>query len=279
MSPPRRGARGAASSREARDARSKKEEPEPPKLTLNPGAGWTLENYSFLKVAPKDKLVGNIYKIFGIPLMYKSSVEHPAIQVLVEFHETSLTFAQQFTDAGKALMALMILTDYIGNVPAFGNSQDSFNQWIERSARVIQNSEFTPVEQQVIMSYINNNLRANSHILHFVISHQAMQRLDSEGLKLFHPVIPIKTEHTDEADQSVVTDSKPELEAQLAAAAAERGAAEEARRKLEMQQALEAIVSENLVKLKAAVDARNDVLLQQIVMIEERLEGKPVRRS
>jgi hypothetical protein len=260
------------------DARGKKEEPEPPRLTVNPGSGWTLENYNFLKASPKEKIVDNIYKILGIPLMYKSNSNHPVIEVLVEFHRTAFTFAQQFGDAGKALMALMILTDYIGNVPAFGNSRDSFNQWIERSGRVIQNSEFTPSEQQVVMSYINNNLRANSHVLHFTITHEAMKQLDAEGLRLFHPVIPIKTENSVEADQTG-PDPKAELEAQLAAAAAaEKGAAEEARRRLEMQQGLEAIMNETLARLKTAVDGRNEQLLQQMVIFEERLEGRPGKK-
>jgi hypothetical protein len=260
------------------DMRGKKEEPETPRLTVNPGAGWTLENYNFLKVSPKDKVIDNIYKILGIPLMYKTSLNHPVIEVLVEFHRTAFVFAQQFADAGKALMALMILTDYIGNVPAFGNSRDSFNQWIERSGRVIQNSEFTLPEQQVVMSYINNNLRANSHVLHFTITHEAMRKLDAEGLELFHPVIPIKTESREEADQAG-PDPKAELEAQLAAAAAaEKGAAEEARRRLEMRQGLEAIMNETITRLKGAVDSRNEQLLQQIMTLEERLEGRPPKK-
>jgi hypothetical protein len=219
-------------------------------------------------------MVDNLFKIFGIPLLYKGSSEHPAIQVLVEYHRSSFLFAQQFTDTGKALMALMLLTDYIGNVPAFGNSRDSFNQWIERTARVVQGSEFTQAEQQLVLSYVNNNLRANSHVLHFVVTHDAMQRLDAEGLRLFRPVIAVKKEtHTE--NNTSAPDPKLELEAQLAAAAAaERGAAEEARRKAEMQVALEQIVTESVGKLRAAVDARTEQLLQQMVTIEERLDGK-----
>jgi len=258
------------------DAR-KKEEPEAPRLTVNPGAGWTLENYNFLKAAPKEKMADNIYKIIGIPLSYKTKA-HPVIQVLVEFHQAAFAFAQQFSDAGKALMALMILTDYIGNVPAFGNSVNSFNQWIERSGKVIQASEFSPAEQQVVMTYINRNLRANAHVLHFVITHDAMKKLDAEGLELFHPVIPIKSEDSDEADKRG-PDLKAELEAQLAAAAAaEKGAAEEAKRKLEIQQGIEAAITESMAKLKAAVDSRNEQLLQQMMVIEERLEGKPGKK-
>jgi hypothetical protein len=39
------------------------------------------------------------------------------IHVLIEFHRTSFVSAQQFTYTGKELMALMLVTDYIGNVP------------------------------------------------------------------------------------------------------------------------------------------------------------------
>jgi hypothetical protein len=262
----------------AADSRFTKEEPEPPKLILNPGAGWSLENYKFLKQAPKEKLPDNICKIFGIPLLYKDNPEHPAIQVLVEFHLSSFTFAQQFTDTGKALMALMILTDYITNVPAFSNSRDSFGQWVERATKVIQNTEFTLLEQQVVMTYINNNLRSQSHVLHFVVTHEAMQRLDAEGLQLFRPAIAAKKKE-DTEDQDAGPDPKAELEAQLAAAAAaERGAAEEAKRKLELQQAIEAIMNDSVTKLKTALEARNDQVVMQILSIEEQIYGKGAKK-
>ena len=216
MCPARRGARrGGASGHNARDSKSKKEEQPPPRLILNAGAGWTLENYNYVKAQPPEKLTDNIYKIFGIPLLYKTSVEHPAIQIFVEFHQTAFTFAQQFTDTGKALMTLMILTDYIGNVPAFSSSKDSFAQWVERATKVIQTCEFTPAERQLVTSYINNNLRTNAHVLHFVITHEAMKKLDAEGLKLFHPASAPKKENTDEED-AAVPDPNAELEAQLA---------------------------------------------------------------
>ena len=279
MCPARRGARrGGASGHNVRDSKSKKEEQPPPRLVLNAGAGWTLENYNYVKAQPPEKLTDNIYKIFGIPLLYKTSVEHPAIQIFVEFHQTAFTFAQQFTDTGKALMTLMILTDYIGNVPAFSSSKDSFAQWVERATKVIQTCEFTPAERQLVTSYINNNLRTNAHVLHFVITHEAMKKLDAEGLKLFHPATAPKKENTDEED-AAVPDPNAELEAQLAAAAAaERGAAEEAQRQAELQQAVEAIVTENMTRLKAAVDGRNEKLLQQMLAIEEAQTGKGGRR-
>jgi sulfur relay (sulfurtransferase) complex TusBCD TusD component (DsrE family) len=264
--------------RDSKDTRGKKEEPEPVKLTLTPGAGWTLENYNFLRLAPKEKLTDNIYKIFGIPLLYKDSSDHPAIQVLVEFHSTSFNFAQQFVDAGKALMTLMILTDYITNVPAFSNSRDSFSQWAERATKVIQNTEFTPAEQNVIMLYINNNLRSNAHVLHFVVTHEAIQRMDEEGLKLFHPVIvPKKQEDTEE---ETLPDPKIELEAQIAAAAAaERGAAEEARRKLEIQQAIEGILANTIARLQNAVETRNDQMITQILAVEDRIDSKGAKKA
>lgn len=279
MCPARKGARrGGAAGTTTRDVKAKREEQEPPRLILNAGAGWTLENYNYMKAAPKEKIADNVYKIFGIPLMYKSTDEHPAIQIFVEFHQTAFTFAQQFTDTGKALMALMILTDYIGNVPAFSSSRDSFAQWAERATKVIQASEFTPAEKQVMTSYINTNLRSNSHVLHFVITHDAMKKLDEEGLKLFHPVMTAKKESTDETNVNAPT-ANAELEAQLAAAAAaERGAAEEARKKMELQQAIETIMTENMTRLKTALDARNDQLLTQIFAVEERIDGKPGRK-
>ena len=278
MCPARRGARKGGAAGNVRESKAKKEDQEPPRPVLNAGAGWTLENYHYVKSQPPEKLNDNIYKIFGIPLLYKTSLEHPAIQIFVEFHQTAFTFAQQFTDAGKALMTLMILTDYIGNVPAFSSSKDSFAQWVERATKVIQTCEFTPAERQLVTSYINNNLRTNAHVLHFVLTHEAMKKLDEEGLKLFHPATAPKKENTDEED-ATVPDPNAELEAQLAAAAAaERSAEEEAQRQAELQQAIEAIVTENMTRLKTAVDARNEKLLQQLLALEEKFDGKGGRR-
>jgi hypothetical protein len=274
--PPRGRGRATAVAKDTRNV-SRKEEVEPPRLTISPGAGWTVENYNVMKAAPKEKLTDNIYKIFGIPLLYKTSSEHPAIQIFVEFHLSAFAFAQQFVDTGKALMTLMILGDYLGNVPAFSDSKSSFGEWVQRTTKVIQNTEFTPAEQHIVMSYINNNLRANAHVLHFVITHEAMQRLDSEGLKLFHPVFAAKKEKTDVIDVKA-PDPKAELEAQLAAAAAAAaGAAEEARRKQELQHQIETILNESMTKMRSAVDSRNEVLMQGLVEAQERLDGKPRR--
>jgi hypothetical protein len=256
---------------------TKKEEVELPKSILTPSAGWTAENYCFLKSAPESRLAENIFKILGVPLAYKDSPDHPAVDVLIEFHISSFFFAQQLPDTNKALMALMLLTDYIGNVPAFGNSRDSFSHWLERTTRIVQASDFTPAEQQLMLSYVNTNLRANAPVLHYVISHEAMQELDAEGLQLFKPVIPVRKEsaleETPEAGD--VPEAEVDIEAQLSAAvAAERWAAEEARKKKEVQTALEAMLAESAARLKQAVDGRCEPIFQKIVMVEERLYGK-----
>ncbi|OHT03869.1 hypothetical protein TRFO_01598 [Tritrichomonas foetus] len=106
-----------------------------------------------------------------------------------------------------------------------------------------------------------------------------MQKLDSEGLQLFKPVTPAKKENADD-DQANDIDPKAELEAQFAAAAlAERRAAEAARKEEEMHQALETLMSENMNRIKTALDARNEQLLQQIFATEEKIMGKPTRRT
>jgi hypothetical protein len=56
--------------------------------------------------------------------------------------------------------------------------------------------------------------------------------------------------------------------------AAEIGEGEEAKRKAEMRQVFEQTVAESVGKLGTAMDARMEELLQQIMMIEERLDRK-----
>lgn len=277
--PPRRVLRGKGSAKDARDSRSKNIVEEPAKLVLNPGAGWTNENYHYIKTVPREKLENELYKMFGVPLMYKTDPEHAAIKIFIEYHITSFLFASQFADASKALMVLTLLTDYLGNVPAFSSSKSSFGLWVERASKVIQNTDFTQQETQVIMSYISNNLRANSHVLHFVITNEFIQKMDQEGLKLFKPIIAVKKENAEENNNQGPSPDD-ELEAQLAAAAlAERGAAEEAQRQLELAQSIEGMVAESLNTIKTALDQRNDVLIQQLFAIEDRIDGTSKRRK
>lgn len=272
MCPARRTRRGTSSPKSSGDGRGKtNSQQDVPKPTLKSGCGWIVENYQYMKMLPTEKLLNGIHQIFAIPLQYKNDTKHIAVQVFTEYHINSFTFAQQFTDNGKALMVLMILSDYIGNIPSFSNSNESFSLWYEKTSKIIQNSEFTAQEQQAIMTFINTGLRPNYHLFHYILTHQEMKKLDLEGLKLFKPLAPAKKENADD-DQANAPDPNAELEAQLAAAAlAEKGAAEAEQKRIEMQQAVESMVNENMARIKSALDARNEQVVQNIFSTEDRV--------
>ena len=271
MCPPRRSRRGGSTRGNANA------QPELPKAVLQAGAGWTLENYQYLKTLPAEKQLDGLYKVFAIPLRYKNDETHAAVKVFIEFQMTSFTFAQQFNEPNKALMILMLLSDYIGNVHQFSSSKDSFANWVEKATKIIQNSDFTPNEQNVLTNYINSGLRNNAHVLHFILTNEAMQKLDAEGLQLFKPVSAGKKENTDDNDKD--KDAQAELEAQLAAAAlTEKKKAEAAQKEAEMIQAMDTIINENMNRIKAQLDQRTEQLLQHLYAAEEKIVGKPNRR-
>lgn len=272
MCPARRTRRGALSPKSSGDSKGKSNSQQDiPKPTLKSGSGWVLENYQYMKTLPFEKQLDGIHKIFNIPLQYKNNSKHVAVQVFTEYQINAFTFAQQFTDNSKALLILMLFTDYIGNIHSFSNSNESFSTWNEKVLKIIQNGEFTPQEQQAITTYINTGLKPNYHLFHYILCHQEMKKLDFEGLKLFKPIAPAKKENADD-DQANAPDPNAELEAQLAAAAlAEKGAAEAEQKRIEMQQAVEAMVNDNMARIKSALDARNEQIVQGIFSTEDRI--------
>ena len=257
MCPARRGRRGTLSPKSSADSRGKSNsQQEVPK---------------YMKILPNEKQLDGIHKIFGIPLQYMTDSKHIAVQVFTEYQLNSFTFAQQFTDNGKALIILILLTDYIGNVPLFSNSKESFSVWYEKASKIIQNSEFSTQEQQIVMSYIDSVLKPNSHVFHYILTHQEMKKLDSEGIQLYKPIAPTKKENDDD-DQANAPDPNAELEAQLAAAAlAEKDAAEAEQKKIELQQQIETMVNDNIARIKSALSSRNDQIIQNIFSTEDRI--------
>lgn len=272
MCPARRTRRGAPSTKSPIDTRGKSNsQQEVPKPTLKSGAGWILENYQYMKILPIEKQIDGIHKIFGIPLRYKIEAKHIAVHAFTEYQLNSFSFAQQFTDNGKALIILMLFTDYIGNVPSFLNSKESFSSWYEKVLKIIQNNEFTVQEQQNITNYINVGLKPYYHLFHYILTHEEMKKIDSEGLQLYKPIVPVKKENADD-DQANAPDPNAELEAQLAAAAlAEKKAAEAEQKRIELQQAIESMVNDNMTKIKSALDARNEQIVQNIYSTEDRI--------
>lgn len=262
---------GAVKSKNSADGRNKAAlAQEPPKLILKSGSGWILENYQFMKNCPIEKQLDGIYKIYGIPLQYKTDPSHCAVHVFAEFQLNSFTFSLQMPDPSRALMVLMILSDFLINVSSFQNCFEGFMQWSEKTTKIIQNGAFPVNEQQLILTYINTALKPNLEMLHFVLTNEALQKLDSQGVRLFKPNAP--TENESNEDQINVPDPNEELEAQLAAAAmAEKNAAEAEERRIQLQQAIEDMVTENMNQIKAAMDQRNEQIVQQLYTIDEKV--------
>ena len=281
MSPPRKGRK--IPEKPAKEVKSKagkaKDEPaEPLQVVLTPGAGWTPDNFTYLKSVPVEDQVSQLYAIFGIPAEYQKDKTKTAVQVFIEFNYSSFRLAQQFTDIMKSMSIIAILSDYITYVPAYPNAKECFSKWIEKATSQVNALDFTPNEAQVVLTYLNKNVRENAHIHSFVLTKEAAEAAEKDGISIFRTQLVDPSALT-EADLLAAAQRQSEFEAQqrlLDQAMKEKKEAEEKQRQEELAVAIQNIVQENFAKITSTLEQRNEAIIQQIIELEARIEG-PVK--
>lgn len=233
-----------------------------PKLQF--GAGWSIDNLNYLKATPPENLPDELYKMFGIPLLYKNQDNHPIVQLFIEFQMSSYLFAQQLNNPPKELIVLAIFNDYLCSVPSFSNSSESFEKWSEKALSIIsKNESFAPNELNIITTYITKNIQEASIIYYYVLTNNEIQKMDPEGIALFHPTIK-DTKETADADQQQQA-NKNDLEEQLAAAAlADKNKEEELEKEKQLAENIQNIIQENFANIQAAIDKRNETILSTL---------------
>lgn len=233
-----------------------------PKLQF--GVGWSIDNLNYLQATPPEKISAELYKIFGIPLNYKTQDDHPIVHLFIEYQISSYLFAQQLNNPPKELIVLAIFNDYICSVPSFSNSAESFEKWSEKALSIISKNEaFTPNELNAITTYITKNIQSSSLTYYYVLTDKEIQKMDSEGMGLFHPTVSDTKETTDTEQQQ--QSNKNELEEQLAAAAlADKNKEEELEKEKQLAENIQTILQENFANIQAALDRRNETILTSI---------------
>lgn len=233
-----------------------------PKLQF--GVGWSIDNLNYLQATPPEKISDELYKIFGIPLNYKTQDDHPIVHLFIEYQMSSYLFAQQLNNPPKELIVLAIFNDYICSVPSFSNSAESFEKWSEKALSIISKNEaFTPNELNAITTYITKNIQSSSLTYYYVLTDKEIQKMDSEGMGLFHPTVSDTKETTDTEQQQ--QSNKNELEEQLAAAAlADKNKEEELEKEKQLAENIQTILQENFANIQAALDRRNETILTSI---------------
>ncbi|KAK8870242.1 hypothetical protein M9Y10_008119 [Tritrichomonas musculus] len=233
-----------------------------PKLQF--GVGWSIDNLNYLQATPPEKISDELYKIFGIPLNYKTQDDHPIVHLFIEYQISSYLFAQQLNNPPKELIVLAIFNDYICSVPSFSNSAESFEKWSEKALSIISKNEaFTPNELNAITTYITKNIQSSSLTYYYVLTDKEIQKMDSEGMGLFHPTVSDTKETTDTEQQQ--QSNKNELEEQLAAAAlADKNKEEELEKEKQLAENIQTILQENFANIQAALDRRNETILTSI---------------
>lgn len=150
-----------------------------PKLQF--GVGWSIDNLNYLQATPPEKISDELYKIFGIPLNYKTQDDHPIVHLFIEYQMSSYLFAQQLNNPPKELIVLAIFNDYICSVPSFSNSAESFEKWSEKALSIISKNEaFTPNELNAITTYITKNIQSSSLTYYYVLTDKEIQKMDSD---------------------------------------------------------------------------------------------------
>ena len=280
MSPPRK---RNIPEKKVKDTKTKtlkgKEEPiEPPKVVLTPGAGWTPDNFTFLKSIPPENQISQLYAMFGIPPEFQQDKTKTAIQVFIEFNHSSFRFAQQFQDVMKSMSVIAILSDYITSVPAYPNAKECFSKWIEKATNQVKSLDFTPGEAQVVLQYLNKNVRENAHIHSFVLTKEAVENAEKAGVNIFRTTL-VDAREMSEEEAAAAAKRQAEFDAQqrlLEQAMKEKKEAEEKQRQEELAAAIQNIVAENFAKITATLEQRNEAIIQQIAALEEKIEG-PVK--
>jgi len=241
---------------------------EVPKLRIAPGAGWNAENFNYLKSIPPEQLSDSIYKMFDIPLLYKGDDRHTAIRIFVEFHVQAFQLAVQFSEIYKSMKVIAMLSDYLSCVPAFACSRDSFSDWVARARTELENGDFTRPDVLLIENFIESNLRPNSHVLHFVLTHDIVKKYDQEGLKLFRTVLPVK--EVKEKDSQV--QEKVEV-VEAFVVVDERLNQAKLQRERELQEQLKEFIAEKFEEINEVLERRQEQLLGQIAIIQEAIDG------
>ena len=250
---------------------------EPPKVVLTPGVGWTPDNFSYLKTVPGENQISQLYVMFGIPDKFIRDRTKAAIHVFIEFNLAAFRFAQQFQTVMKSMSIIAILTDYITSVPAFTNPKECFSAWIEKATNQVKSLDFTPNEIQVILTYLNKNVRENAHIHSFVLTKNAVEELEKDGINIFRTNLNDSRDR--DADAAADAQRQSEFEAQqrlLEQAMKEKKEAEEKQRQEELAATIQNIVAENFAKISSTLESRNETLIQQIISLEEKIDG-PVK--
>ena len=281
MSPPRKSKKEKEKTPKDTPKKQKEEIPEPVNIEFTPGVGWTNENYAFLKTLPNDQVLDKIYEMFGIPLSYKTDKNKSAIQVFAEFHQSSFQFAQQFQETTKALSFIAILNEYISSVPAFNSAKDSFSSWLEKATEQIHSLDYAPTEQQAILQYLNKNIRQNAHILHFVLTKDAVEEAEKEGIKLFRTVVIDKRQQSEE-ELRLAAQKQSEFEQQqrmLEQAMREKKEAEEREKQEQIAKAIQEMMAENFSRIQETLEKRNDQLMARLLQIEAEIDSSSKKQK
>lgn len=279
MSPPRKASKRSNPEKPAKEVKSSKskqdEHVESVKLVLTPKVGWTAENFSYLKTVPAENIADDLYAMFGIPLEYKDDKTKSPYHVFVEFNQSSFQFAKQFQDTTKAISIIAILTDYISSIPAYSSAKEAFSVWIEKATGQLKSLDFTPNEEQAVLTYLNKNVRANSHILQFVLTKESV-----EGINLYRTVI-VEAKDMSDAEAAAAAQKQSEFEQQqrlLEQAMKEKKEAEEKQRQAELAVTIEQIVTENFSKIQSVLEQRNEALVSQILELEAKIDNPKSRK-
>jgi hypothetical protein len=164
------------------------------------------------------------------------------------------------------MKVLAILSDYLGCVPHFASSNTGFADWCRRSKTEIENGDFAQPEVDVIETYIDGNLRENSQVLHFVLTHEIVKKYDQEGLKLFRPVIQVQQEDTDVKEEKVeVVETFCFVDESLNEAKIQRDK--------ELQDQLAKMFAEKFDMINEVLEKRNEGLISQLIVIQEGIDG------
>ena len=275
--PPRKSAKGKIEKipRETPSRKPKDEPIEPINVEFTPSAGWTTDNYLYLKTLPNDQILDKIYEMFGIPLSYKTDKTKSAIQVFAEFHQSAFQFVQQFPETTKALSFIAILSDYISSVPSFSSAKDSFSTWLEKATKQIESLDYSPNEQQAILAYLNKNIRQNAHIVHFVLTKDAVEMAEREGINLFR-IVEVDNKSTSEEEARLAAQRQNEYEQQqlmLQKAMKEKKEAEEREKQEKLAKAIQEIMTENFARIQETLEKRNDALVAQLMAIEAQIDA------
>ena len=294
MCPPKKGKAAPPPKAKGRGSNAQSQPIESPKPKLQIGSGWNIDNLSYFHSIPPENVSDELYKMFGIPSLYKNDESHVIVNLYIEFQTSSFMFAKSLNDPAKELMVLAILGDYFASIPSFKEEKESFDRWSEKAFAIFsKNESIQQNEMAAITEYINRNLKEINHIYFYILTDESIQQLDPEGMSLFKPIpkevneqIPKEQQEQQQQQEQQaqpaqqlenslnLTAPKNDLEEQLAAAAlAEKNNEENKEKEKQIALDMEKFIQENFQNIQGALDRRKETILTEIGTTQARLDA------